>query len=278
MNETEPSTAPPDEARKPAFYRNPPVVERVVVVNAEMTEEQFAAGMESWESVVKQEYPNEEPIIKWSLNMEERDGVPLFETMQPELQITPRHAKRPRNEGFDWSIRSPRGRFVMNMHSRHGVGRRYSHLRDECSQWLPQWFEHFRVTAPTEVSLLYVNHLRPDLTPGLYEPGGGLLLGNALTIFSAMPGEHESIIPPMDCKMTVRLKGPNEASLQIRLRDLDFALKIPALKLFLQTVAAVPAGTGSGGILELLDWSHERILERFDVIFTAEAKKSFDPE
>lgn len=259
-------------------YRNPPVVERVVVVNADMSEEQFASGMESWESIVKQEYPNEEPIIKWSLNMEERDGVPLFETMQPELQITPRHARKPKLEGFDWSIRSPRGRFVMNMHSEHGTRRRYVHLRNECARWLPHWFEHFRITTPTEVSLLYVNHLRLDLTPGLYEPGGALLLEDTLTIFSAVPGVHEAIIPPLDCRMNVRLIGPPVAQMQIRLRDLKSRSQAPALGLYLQTVAKVPADARPDGILELLDWSHERILERFDVLFTEDAKKSFDPE
>lgn len=278
MNETEPSETLAKTACKPVFYRNPPIVERVVVVNAEMSEEQFAAGMDSWESLVKKEYPEEEPIIKWSLNMEERDGVPLFETMQPELQITPRHARKPKREGFDWSIRSPRGKFVMNMLSMPGTTRRYSHLKEECSRWLRQWFEHFSITTPTDVSLLYINHLRPDLTPGLYEPGGALLLENTLTIFSAVPGDHESIIPPLDCKMTVRLPGPPVAHLQIRLLDLEFSSKAPALGLYLQTAAKVPVGTRPDGILELLDWSHDRILERFEVLFTEQAKKSFDPE
>ena len=70
------------------IYQKPPIIERVMVVEAIMTPEQFEEGIEGWRQEVASEYPYEEPLTEWLLNMKEKDGIPLLDTMEPELKIT----------------------------------------------------------------------------------------------------------------------------------------------------------------------------------------------
>ena len=112
-------------------YERPPVIERVISVYSEVEERRYEEESPSWFSEVQEEYPLAEPLEEWLLNVEERDGVPLLDSITPEFKMTPRFAKRPKNQGFDWSIRCPRGQFTINMHSVPGDGRSFSDLRTE---------------------------------------------------------------------------------------------------------------------------------------------------
>lgn len=268
---------PDQQISGPLYYENPPVVERVISVKGEMTQEAFEAGIDGWRQEVIPEYPIEEPIIKWLLNMEEKEGFPQFNTMQPELKITHRFSKRRAKDGFDWSIRCPVGTLMMNMHSIPHPNRRFSHLRSEFERWLPRWMNQFNVAGCQSVGLLYLNVLRKDVTPGLFNDDGALRLGSALRVFSSVPGDHEQIVPPFDCRMTVLLRSEPRAVLQIRAQDASGPEHTVGVKLTLLCEAEL-AGKGTPqDCLELLDWCHERILDRFELVFTDEAKTTFNP-
>ncbi|MBV6501744.1 MAG: hypothetical protein CJBNEKGG_04262 [Prosthecobacter sp.] len=265
-------------AASPPAYVNPPVIERVVTLHAPMTAEVFEANIERWKQKVTPEYPAEEPLIEWLVEMEEKDGVPLFDTLAPKLRITHRFSKKTKAEGFDWSIRCPVGKFTMNMHSHPGSGRRYDHLRKEFAKWLPQWMEHFGVERAELLNLGYINVLRRDVTPQFFNKDGGLELDKVLRVFSEIPGKHESLEPPYDCRVTVNLGNAPARKLSIRVKDATTPANGVAIKVTLETLAQVSGEGGISEVLELLDWSHERIIERFEQVFTDEAKASFTPE
>jgi hypothetical protein len=276
MNAIEPSEAVVDGVT--AAYVNPPVIERVVTLHASMTAEAFETNIEKWKLKVLPDYPIEEPLIEWLVEMQEKEGVPLFDTLSPKLRITHRFSKKSKAEGFDWSIRCPVGQFTMNMHSHPGSGRRYRHLRDEYAKWLPQWMEQFGVTQLEQLSFGYINKLRRDITPQFFNTEGGLELDRVLRVFAAIPGKHESLEPPYDCRVTVNLGTAPARKLAIRVKDATTPKHGVAIDVILEAVAQIGGSGGSSEALELLDWSHERIIERFEQVFTAEARASFKPE
>jgi hypothetical protein len=197
-----------EPAARPKFYRNPPVVERVASVYANVSEELFEERFDDWKALVEADYPVYEPLKEWLILVEEKEGIPLLDTAHPELRVTPRFSQKPSKDGFDWSVRCPVGQLTMNMHSGswEGANRRYQHLRNEYGKWLPRWMEHFEVKELTSLNLHYVNLLNHETVPEFFSPDGGLLLNKLLTMFSSVPGEHECIIQPYDCRVSVKLR------------------------------------------------------------------------
>ena len=271
-------------ANRTPFYRRPPVIERVLSVYTDMTDEIFESRFEDWRALVEPEYPVYEPLKEWLILVKDREGdkgLPLFDTMQPELRITPRFSKKSSKEGFDWSIRCPSGQFTINMHSRpeQGSARRYGNLRSEFSRWLPKWIETFSVTSTSKITIHYVNLVNRDTVPLFITKKGELLLDQVLTVFSQIPGKHECLVPPFDCKVTVRLQGDNSSLLRLIVHDWssDPRLGVAVRVDFVVEIGAPKVGASVEGIVALLDWCHERIVERFEVVFTDKAKKTFEP-
>src|SRR5207249_11053576 len=106
----------------------------------------------------------------------------------------------------------------------------------------------------------------------------GLLLGDVLTVFSRIPGQHEYLVAPFDCKATVQLQGDNKSLLRLTVSDWPDPGLAPAVRVdFIVEVLAPKVGASAEGIMALLDWCHERIVERCEVVFTEKAKQTFDP-
>lgn len=271
----------PESAARPKFYHNPPVVERVASVYAEVSEELFEERFDDWKALVEAEYPVYEPLKEWLILVEEKEGIPLLDSARPELHITPRFSRKPSKEGYDWSIRCPVGQLTMNMHSKtcDGANRRFQHLRIEYEKWLPRWIEHFGVKEFKSMTLHYVNLLNHETVPKFFSPGGGLLLNKLLTMFSSVPGEHECIVQPYDCRVTVKLRDREDSTCLIQVssmtgREHDVAVKVD----FVVQTPLTAAESDPRSVLDLLDWEHEHILNRFEAVFTPEVKASFKPE
>ncbi len=266
---------------QPPYYLNPPIIERVASVYCEMSEETFESLLEDWQNMVREDFPIAEPLKEWLINFREvtEEKIPVFDTTEPILKITPRFSRKSSKEGFDLSIRCPAGQFTMNMHSNpaQGQSRRYTHLYEEFAKWLPRWLQHFGVEKVHRITLHYVNALSNQTVPSFYDKAGNLLLGKVITVFARIPGEHERLIPPLDCTATVKLPSPPDSTLQLTVKDflhadlgrvvlLDFVVQIP-----------VDSAAGAERIMGLLDQAHEHIVKRFELVFTEEAKSSFNP-
>ena len=272
MND-QPITQPTESVR----YRNAPVVERVVTLRVPMKAELFESRLEAWNAIVSPEYPVSEPLVEWLVQMEEKEGVPLFDTLSPKLKITPRFSRRSKADGFDWSIRCPSGQFTMNMHSHPGSERCYQNLRDEFAKWLPRWMDHFGVEKAEVLSMGYINDLSHEVTPQFFNDRG-LELGKVLKVFASVPGKHESLEPPYDCRVTVNLGNSPARKLLIRVNDMRDSNGNLGIRVSLDAIAEIAGVTDHLKVLELLDWCHTRIIERFESVFTDAARLSFEPE
>lgn len=264
---------------KPPYYKRPPVVERVATLRVEMTEEDFEAKYDDWREIVQAEFPVDESLKEWLILVEEKEGIPLLNSARPELRITPRFSLKPSTEHFDWSIRCPVGQFTMNMHSRsgHSSERRYQNLSASYEKWLRLWLSHFHVQKLQSLSLHYVNILNRETVPDFYQ-GNQFLLDRVVSVFTKIPGEHEYLVPPYSSKVNVKLRDREDSILRIELETCGKPGDDPAVKLDLVVESAIAEGPWSAdGILELLDWQHDRILDRFEAVFTPEAKKCFQP-
>lgn len=264
----------------PAFYRKPPVIERVASVYADVSEETFEERFDEWREIVVAEYPVYEPLKEWLILVEDKEGIPMLNTARPELRITPRFSRKSSWDGFDWSIRCPPGQFTMNMHSQPGKGaeRRYPHLRDEFGKWLPRWLDHFSISNLRHLSVHYVNHLNQATVPDFFTDPEHLLLEDLLSVFTTIPGEHESIIPPYRCTANLKLPDHPDSTLRIEVGSITEGAKLPGVKVDLVVRAGLKDEPASApGLLKLLDWAHERIIERFEAVFTERAKSSFQP-
>lgn len=263
----------------PKHYAKPPVVERVVTLRVDMTEEEFEARYDDWREIVQAEFPIDESLKEWLILVDEKEGIPLLSSARPELKITPRFALRPSSEHFDWSIRCPVGQFTMNMHSKPNQGndRRYQHLSVAYEKWVKRWINHFQVSKFRSLSLHYVNILSRETVPDFYQ-GNQFLLDRVVSVFTKVPGDHEYLVPPYYSVANVKLRGRDNSMLRIELETWGKPGDDPAVKLDLVVETSIVDGSCTAEqILELLNWQHERILERFEVVFTPEAKKSFHP-
>ncbi|MDX2080722.1 MAG: hypothetical protein SFU53_08045 [Terrimicrobiaceae bacterium] len=259
-------------------YIRPPIAERVATVWGNIDEEHFLTNFESWREQVQRAYPHYEPHKEWLIMVKERDGVPLYDTLQPELRITHRFARKSDDGRREFGMRCPQDSLAFHLFTRPDVRHGYATLFGEIQAWLPQWMRHFSVQQVTKVNLYYANLIDPE-TAKPFVDNGQLELQKVLRSFLALPGAHEALIPPYDCTATVllsenpksvltfRIHGDTETRLQPTVR-VDFGVEIFPEK----------AGLDADGALRLFDYAHERILERFELVFTEEAKQFFSSE
>lgn len=246
-----------------------------------MDEEEFERGLESWKALVSTEFPIYEPLQNWRLNIKEKNGVPYIDPNEKgKLEITPRFSKKSSAEGFDWSIRCAAGQFTMNMHSgfETSTERRYPKLRSEFSRWLPQWMQHFKVGRPTHVDMTYLNVLNHETVKPFYSEGA-LNLAQVINLFSRIPGEFKSIIPPYACEVNLQLHEREDASLGVKMTDCPQKDGHPAVRVDLMCRAPIQRGIEEtpDKILDLMNWCHERMIVQFEKTFTQEAKAHFEP-
>ena len=238
-----------------------------------MSQETYDRGFDEWREFVEKDFPVYEPPKRWLLNVQEKHGIPT--EISPELEITPRFSEKSSTQGFGWSIRCPLGQLTMNMHSSFQENRTYTDLRARFPSWLEKWIPHFQVSEFTGLTVHYVNLLDHSTLPS-FAREGFLDIAKVLNIFFTIPGENEVFIPPLDCTVTIKLPGEPQGTMTINACDSSKNTD-PALMLNLIVSASLRKDQSVEEILHLMDWCHDRIVERFELIFTNEAKESFEP-
>lgn len=256
-------------------YVRPPIVERVATFHAPIDEERFLLGFEEWQWAVRDEYPHHEPVKEWLIAVKERDGVPLFDTLQPELRITHRFSRKSTDGRREFGMRCPTDSIAFHLFTHPGVPKGYGDLRGEVAKWLPRWMERFQVEKLSNLELHYTNRIAPD-TVGPFIQDGRIELASILTAFLALPGTHECLIPPYDCTATVLLKEAPRMVLTLRIHGNTDVIPQPAVLVdFTVAFPEEKGGLDIGTALLLLDKAHDAISDRFELIFTREVKDFF---
>ena len=258
-------------------FKKPPIVERVATVSGDIAAEQFYSRIESWKTIAAAEFPIYDPLTEWLLNVQEKDGVPLFDEAEPEVIVTHRFSRRNEHGDRTWSMRCPTERLTINLHSERNEPHDFEDLFGAMMKWLPRWSDHFGVTAYPSVQLDYVNLLGPRTTPHFVNQEGGIQINRLLQVFGSIPGIHKSIIAPYDCKVGLLIE-PSRCIANIHVhavRGPDTALHV---RVDLQIVATHPKGLPSvDAALSELRYTHDVLIGQFLAIFTDEAKTSFEP-
>jgi hypothetical protein len=160
-----------------------------------------------------------------------------------------------------------------------GAERRYKDLRKEFAKWLPKWMAHFGVQSSIKIGVQYVNLINRQTVPSFVDKQGSISLDRVITVFARIPGEHECVIPPFNCKATVQLQGRANAYMQIEMNSWASPQFVPGVVVnFSIDADPLDDGCSAESILGLMDWCHQRIIDRFEVVFTEEAKMTFKPE
>jgi len=259
------------------IYKNPPIVERVVSFKGEVSPEAFYGKFDTWRSEVEKSFPEYDPLQEWSINVQEKDGVPLFENAEPVVHITHRFWKSNQQKKRLCSMRLLPDQFTINLHREGTDAHRYEDLKKEYEEWLPRWAEHFEVTKFSTVVLDYVNLLSPAITPHFVKDGR-LRVGDMLKVFHNVPGKHVSLIPPYDCGAGLLFHV--DAYCQyvgfVRLLAIPTSSGEPAMRLDLQLRLHTPTPSlNLHSALTEADILHTLLVDQFEFIFTDEAKESF---
>src|SRR4051812_45863112 len=101
---------------KQAIYKKPPVIERVVSVVADITEENFYSRFESWRAIIQSEFPDYDPIKEWKLSIKMKEDVPVLDDSLPEIEVTHRFWKLNEHGQRFMSMRVIPNQLTLNLH------------------------------------------------------------------------------------------------------------------------------------------------------------------
>jgi len=264
-------------------YKNPPIIERALVVHAELTEEKFRLAGEAWQALVKKDFPHGESVTEWQLAVTESNGMPVLDPAKQIMTVRQTFWKKA-DEKKDVGMQLWPDKIAFNLIGSPGNPRHFEDLEKLTQLWLPKWTDHFCVTKFEGVSLQYVNLLSKDTLPG-FVSSGKLNVGKVLKLFNNVPGPLQTLLPPFDFQMNLngdtdpasRLgvqciaadqpvidrKEPEPVSLQLRFSAttyLDAKRKIVLDE-----------------VMKEAHLCHDLILKEFEAFFSDEAKATFEP-
>jgi len=256
-------------------YARAPIVERIATFHAQIEEERFLLGFEEWQWAVREDYPHHEPHKEWLIAVKEKNGVPLFDTLQPELRLTHLFSRKSADGRREFGMRCPMDAIAFHLFTSPGVSKGYGDLHSEVVKWLPRWMDHFQVEKLTNLELHYSNRITPE-TVGPFIRDGRIELASILTAFLALPGTHECLIPPYDCTATVLLREEPQMVLTLRIHgDTEVRPQPAVLVDFTVAFPETKGGLDTGNALLLLSNAHDAIQDRFELVFTDQVKNFF---
>src|SRR5688572_16013152 len=97
-------------------YKNPPIIERVASVTADITEENFYSKFASWKEALQPEFPDYDPVKRWKLNFSMKGDVPVLEDSGPRIEVTHRFWKHNQKGKKFMSMRVLPNQFTLNLH------------------------------------------------------------------------------------------------------------------------------------------------------------------
>jgi len=264
-------------------YRNPPVIERALVVHLPdpIPEERFQIKADEWRAALVEDFPHFETVTEWTLRVVEKQGIPVLDTANQMMtlrqtfwQLGPQQKKK---QGMQlWQ-----DKISFNILGDIADPREFEELQSLVKQWLSKWVQDFDVKTMSGVTLQYVNLLSKRTLPAFLD-GDKLKIGEAVRLFGGIPVKRELLLPPFDFQVNlsvddvapparvsahcVSVEAPQEDGPAMHLR-------FTATTHLEQVARAVP--------LDHLDAEtelvHRLIIQSFQAYFTDAAKASFKP-
>jgi len=259
-------------------YRKPPITQRIIGVYRPMTLEDFEAKLPGWIERIKDEFPHPESFAEWFIDITQKEGIPLLKDAQPKARIIRLFWKRHPKGLKVFGMRLRPDRLVFHLRRAEDEPHGFEELYALMEKWLDRWAEHFGFGEVAGTSVEYVNLLDERLTPQFVPAQGGLQVGNALNIFTRIPGRYQNIAQPYDCKLRLVVDEKMPCFFDVRVRAHDEG-ENPGVRVdFTVTTRAPGKAIELKTALREIAFGHEIMLEQFDCFFTDEAKLSFHPD
>ena len=257
-------------------YRKPPIVERALVVHAEMSEEKFRLKADEWQAILKQEFPHVEPVTEWVLAVTEKDGMPVLDPTRQTMTV--RHTFwQMAGKKKDHGIQIWPDKIAFNLLGGIGNPRDFDELEQLRQKWLMRWASHFEISTSTGVTLEYVNLLSNETLP-TFVKDAGLKIGDALRLFQVLPSSLHQLHPPFDFQINVEGETEPPSSFRAHCITLEATQKVPTMQLrFTASTHKPERSVPIEKVANEAQIMHDLILRQFDAYFTPEAKKTFDP-
>ncbi len=266
----------PDKIR----YRRPPIVERALAIHVDMPEERFRVKAETWPAIVQKDFPRAETVTEWILAVMQKEGMPVLDPNRQTMTLrqTYWHIEgKKKREGIQlWP-----DKISFNLLGEPGNARDYAELDQLCERWLMQWAAHFELSQCSGVTLEYVNLLSAaTLSP--FVSGKTIRIGEAITMFKAIPGPLQSLFPPFDFQFNVDGGTTPPSRFRAHCATIDTDPKGDAgpemnLRFIATTNLSKDRPVKLTQVREEAALMHDLILLQFDAYFTPEAKRSFEP-
>jgi len=258
-------------------YKRPPIIERIIGVYHEIPPDVFNLRLPEWVEKISKTYSRPDHLAEWEIEIEDRNGVPIVKTLQPRAKIIHLFWKpHPKGEKV-FGMRLRPDRLVFHLRREGEDPHEFEELYAEAKEWLHLWAAHFGVGAVSGITLEYVNILSHRLTPQFIGAGGGIQVGEALTIFTNIPGKHKGLTNPYECKVRLLIDPDKPCHLDVKVRLLEdeptrVRIDMVATTLGMRREVFLPKA------LEEIEFAHDVMLEQFDCFFTDKAKQSFLPD
>lgn len=269
----------PESANTVIRYKRPPVIERVLSVTANITQETFFSRFEGWKAIIQDHFPDYDPVKDWRLHIKSHEGMPVLTDQQPELVITHRFWRRTKQGKRYFSMRLLPSELTLNLHPESENPHSFEELNAELASWLPQWMSHFDVQECSSVRLGYINMISNATTPQFVDQTGRVQVGRVLRVFAGVPSPNLGIIPPYDCQMGLLIDAERPAVFALRVfgvmepRDRSSAVRVD----FQASVVKSNPCLTAPRVLSDAAFLHTVIRDQFEALFTDEAKESFEP-
>jgi hypothetical protein len=260
-------------------YKNPPIIERVIGVYADIDPEMFQIKMPEWAIKIRDEYPISSPITEWSLNFKDVKGIPMLQETVPKAEIIQMFWKLHPKKTQVFGMRLRPSRLVFHLVREEDNIHDFDELYPEMETWIWKWMEHFEVKALKGTTVEYFNRLNAKISPKFMMPDGRLKLAEAFSVFSNIPGKYVGITQPYDCKirLIVDEKRPCHFDLRVRADDVNEGHAGVKIDFTTSTFQQFDKAISAKEALIEIQFAHGIILEQFNCFFTEMAKKSFNP-
>lgn len=259
----------------------PPLIERVATLRFQpIPVATFNQKADEWQGKIDAEYSDREVRQEWKLNIPEKNGVPDFSALQPELTLQRRFWKAAgKKRAIAMQCRN--GWVSFNVVSHEGNRHRYVDLKEEVSRCLPGWAQHFGVQHFSEYSLAYINRLSKRSTPQFFDFANGketLHLNKVLTAFGQAPFPG-TIVPPYTFTLNIQLGNDPVKVLNYEVASVENKSGPVEIRVDVRLGMTIKAGQHEdtpAHAVKHLDSCHVKLLEAYTHFFTQDALNSFE--
>lgn len=260
-------------------YKKPPILERALVIHAQVPEERFHFAADSWAAELQPEFPESKIVSEWTLKVTEKDGMPVLDPTRQTLTLR-QTFWRMKGERKDHGIQLWPDRISFNLFGSPGEPRSYEELEAFAERWIGRWARHFEVEVFERITLQYVN-LLSESTLSKFVIKKSLQIGEVLKMFENIPGELHTLHPPFDFQFN--MDGETAEPLS-RFGAHCLALKQDSVDdvpvMHLRFTATTHIGKHSASLKKVTTEArlmHDLILRQFEAFFTDRAKATFQP-